>query len=246
MATRAHFQTGFQPRFRFALRRLNAVLLLAGVGAAHAQATLQEVVITANRFEQQSFDAPASIQAVGRSVIESAGPGVNLSEAINRIPGITALNRQNYAQDLQLSIRGSGARAPFGIRGARLIVDGIPATMPDGQGQASTVSLDSAQRIEVLRGPLAQLYGNASSGVVQVFTADGPATPEAGFSVLTGSDGLRRYGLNAGGQSGSLNYVIDVTRFETDGLRPNSAAERQQGRSGEKREFLEIFHEDSS
>lgn len=213
-------------RSRFVLRRLNALLLLAGVGAAQAQPTLQEVVVTANRQEQQSFDAPASIQAVGRAAIEAAGPGVNLSEAINRVPGITALNRQNYAQDLQLSIRGSGSRAPFGIRGARLIVDGIPATMPDGQGQASTASLGSAERIEVLRGPLAQLYGNASGGVVQVFTRDGPASPEAGFSLFTGSDGLRRYGLNAGGESGALNYLIDVSRFETDGLRPNSAATR--------------------
>ena len=218
-------------RFRFALPRFNAVWLLAGFGActsqAQAQATLEAVVVTANRQEQQSFDAPAAIQAVGQEAIESAGPGVNLSEAINRVPGITALNRQNYAQDLQLSIRGSGARAPFGIRGVRLIVDGIPASMPDGQGQASTVSLGSAQRIEVLRGPLAQLYGNASSGVVQVFTADGPATPEAGISVITGSNGLRRYGLNAGGQSGALNYLVDVRRFETDGLRPNSAARRK-------------------
>lgn len=217
------------PRPRFALRRLNAALFFAltGASSAHAQTTLQEVVVTANRQEQKSFDAPASIQAVGQDVIEAAGPRINLSESLNRVPGITALNRQNYAQDLQLSIRGSGSRSPFGIRGLRLIVDGIPATMPDGQGQASTVSLGSAQRIEVLRGPLAQLYGNAAGGVVQVFTADGPATPEAGFSLVTGSDGLRRYGLNTGGQSGALNYLVDYSRFETDGLRPNSAAQRR-------------------
>ena len=204
-----------------------ALALAAAPLAASAQTTLSEVVVTANRAEQQSFDAPAAIQGVGRETIEAAGPQINLSESLNRIPGVTVLNRQNHAQDLQLSIRGSGSRAPFGIRGARLIVDGIPATMPDGQGQASTISLSSAQRIEVLRGPLAQLYGNSSAGVVQVFTADGPATPEAGFSLVTGSDGLRRYGLNAGGQSGALNYLIDVSRFETDGQRPNSAAQRR-------------------
>ncbi|MBT9554138.1 MAG: TonB-dependent receptor [Hydrogenophaga sp.] len=217
------------PRPTFVLRRLNAALFIAlsSASAAQAQTTLQEVVVTANRQEQRSFDAPASIQAVGQDVIEAAGPRINLSESLNRVPGITALNRQNYAQDLQLSIRGSGSRSPFGIRGVRLIVDGIPATMPDGQGQASTVSLGSAQRIEVLRGPLAQLYGNAAGGVVQVFTADGPATPEAGFSLLTGSNGLRRYGLNTGGQSGALNYLVDYSRFETDGQRPNSAAQRR-------------------
>lgn len=210
----------------FVLKRLNAALLLALAGAAHAQ-TLQEVVVSASRQEQKSFDAPASIQAVGQDVIDAAGPRVNLSESLNRVPGITVLNRQNYAQDLQLSIRGSGARSPFGIRGARLIVDGIPATMPDGQGQASTISLPSAQRIEVLRGPLAQLYGNSAGGVVQVVTADGPATPEARVSIDAGSDALRRYGLQLAGQSGSLNYVIDHSDFSTDGWRANSAAKRK-------------------
>src|SRR5574343_676432 len=193
------------------LRRLNAALLMALGGVAGAQTvstpTLQEVVVSASGQEQQSFDAPASIHAIGQDVIRAAGPGVNLSESMNRVPGITVLNRQNYAQDLQLSIRGSGARTPFGIRGARLIVDGIPATMPDGQGQASTISLPSAQRIEVLRGPLAQLYGNSAGGVVQVFTADGPERPELRMSLDAGSDGLRRYGVQTAGQSGPLNYV---------------------------------------
>lgn len=210
----------------FALRRLHAALLMTLAGTAGAQ-TLQEVVVSASRQEQKSFDAPASVQAVGQDAIQAAGPRVNLSEVMNRVPGITVLNRQNYAQDLQLSIRGSGARSPFGIRGARLIVDGIPATMPDGQGQASTISLPSAQRIEVLRGPLAQLYGNSAGGVLQVFTADGPATPEARVSVDAGSDGLRRHGLQLAGQSGALNYVIDHSDFSTDGWRANSAARRQ-------------------
>ena len=214
------------PRPTFTLRRLNAALLMALAGTAGAQ-TLQEVVVSASRQEQQSFDAPASVQAVGQEAIEAAGPRVNLSEVMNRVPGITVLNRQNYAQDLHLSIRGSGSRSPFGIRGARLIVDGIPATMPDGQGQASTISLPSAHRIEVLRGPLAQLYGNSAGGVLQVFTADGPKTPEIRFSVDAGSDQLRRYGLQAAGQSGSLNYVIDHSDFSTDGWRVNSAAKRQ-------------------
>lgn len=210
----------------FTLRRLSAALLMALAGTTGAQ-TLQEVVVSASRQEQQSFDAPASVQAVGQDVIQSAGPRVNLSESLNRVPGIVVLNRQNYAQDLQLSIRGSGSRSPFGIRGARLIVDGIPATMPDGQGQASTISLPSAQRIEVLRGPLAQLYGNSAGGVLQVFTADGPAIPEVRFSVDAGSDQLRRVGLQAAGQNGSLNYVIDHSDFSTGGWRTNSAAKRQ-------------------
>ena len=93
------------PRPTFALRRLNAALLMTLAGTAGAQ-TLQEVVVSASRQEQQSFDAPASVQAVGQDAIEAAGPRVNLSEVMTRVPGITLLNRQNYAQDLQL------ARAP--------------------------------------------------------------------------------------------------------------------------------------
>jgi len=214
-------------RFRPVPTPLQAALWLALAGTAHAQTVLQEVVVTANRQAQQSFDSPAAIQAVGRDVIEVAGPQVNLSESLNRVPGITVLNRQNYAQDLQLSIRGSGSRSPFGIRGSRLIVDGIPATMPDGQGQASTISLPSAGRIEVLRGPLAQLYGNSSAGVVQVFTADGPDKPELRGSLDAGSSGLRRWGLQAAGQQGAVNYIVDLSDFRTDGWRQNSAAQRR-------------------
>lgn len=220
-----------KPPTHLSLRRVNAALLMTLGGVAGAQTvstpTLQEMVVSASRQEQQSFDAPASIHAVGQEVIRAAGPRVNLSESMNRVPGITVLNRQNYAQDLQLSIRGSGARTPFGIRGARLIVDGIPATMPDGQGQASTISLPSAQRIEVLRGPLAQLYGNAAGGVLQVFTIDGPARPEVSTSADVGNDGMRRLGVQVAGQSGPLNYVVDHSDFSTDGWRDNSAARRK-------------------
>ena len=197
---------------------------------------LPDVVVSASRREQQSFDAPAAIQSVGRDTIEEAGPQVNLSESINRIPGVTARNRQNYAQDLQVSIRGFGSRSTFGIRGLRVLIDGIPATMPDGQGQASTISLGSVSRIEVLRGPLAQLYGNAAGGVIQVFTGEGTAPPTAGAGLMFGSDGMRRVGLNAAGRwdagadgSGKgTGLVADYSDFRTDGYRDHSEARRRQ------------------
>jgi iron complex outermembrane receptor protein len=194
---------------------------------APAVEALSEVVVSASRHEQRSFDAPASIQSVDAETIRSAGPQVNLSEALSRVPGVVVLNRQNYAQDLQLSIRGFGARSSFGIRGVRLIVDGIPATMPDGQGQAATISLPSTDRIEVLRGPLALLYGNAAGGVVQAFTAEG-RIPMAGASWSLGSFGSERWGLNASGRSGSVNMLADWSRFSTDGYREHSAARREQ------------------
>lgn len=209
------------------LVKIAALTSAALVGTAHAQA-LDPVVVTGSRSEQRSFDAPAAIQSVGREVIDNAGPQVNLSESLNRVPGLTILNRQNYAQDLQLSIRGFGSRASFGLRGIRLLIDGIPATTPDGQGQGSSVSLTSTDRIEVLRGPLALLYSNSSGGVVQAFTRDAPDVPEFSSQLYTGSFGLRRSDWQYAGKVGQVGLVADYSTFETDGFRANSRAERQQ------------------
>ena len=132
-----------------------------GAAAGDSQVRLPPVVVTATRTEQSAFDVPASIDRVGGETIRDAGPQVDISESLGGVPGLLARDRQNYAQDLQISVRGFGARSTFGIRGVRLYVDGIPATMPDGQGQVSNVELGSAGRIEVLRGPFSALYGNS-------------------------------------------------------------------------------------
>ena len=144
------------------------------------------------------------------------------------MPGISVLNRNNYAQDLQLSIRGFGARSTFGIRGVKVLVDGIPATMPDGQGQVSNVALTSAGRIEVLRGPLAQLYGNAAGGVVQVFTEDDALVPTATVSAMLGRDDLWKIGAKFSTSTPGYGLTIDASEFRTDGFRPLSKAERRQ------------------
>lgn len=187
---------------------------------------LPPTVITATRSEQSSFDLPAAIDVLEAAQIREGQLQVNLSESLVRVPGVVVQNRQNYAQDLQISSRGFGARAAFGVRGVRLIADGIPATNPDGQGQAATFNLSSAQRIEVLRGPFAPMYGNHSGGVIQIFTRDGPREPEAQASFTLGSYGTWKAGLQAGGQAHSLNYLLDVSRFESDGYRDHSAATR--------------------
>ena len=190
---------------------------------------LQVVVVTGSRTEQASFDLPAAIDVVDAARIRDTQPRVNLSEALAAVPGVVVQNRQNYAQDLQISSRGFGARSAFGVRGVRLITDGIPATMPDGQGQAATFNLDMAERIEVLRGPFSALYGNHSGGVVQLFTRDGKGPPAIEFSAAAGSDGMRKLDLNAQGEAGGVGYVVDASRFETDGYRAHSAATREQG-----------------
>ena len=192
----------------------------------HTPTLLPEVTVSATRVEHESFDLPVSIDAVDRRAIREANPQVNLSEALNRIPGVVVQNRQNYAQDLQISSRGFGSRATFGVRGIRLIADGIPATMPDGQGQAASFNLSSAQRIEVLRGPFSSLYGNASGGVIQIFTADGPPEPTVTANLYRGSHNTTKFGLQYGGTRDALNYLVDASRFDTDGYREHSAARR--------------------
>ena len=208
-----------------------AALTLSMLGQAYAQGTPvavgPEVTVTATRIERESSDLPLSIDSVNARTIREDRPGVNLSEALNAVPGVVVQNRQNYAQDLQISSRGFGARTPFGVRGLRLIADGIPATMPDGQGQAASFSLDSAERIEVLRGPFASMYGNSSGGVVQIFTADGPPRPTLGSRLFLGSYDTSKVTAQYGGQHGPLNLNTTASVFRTDGYRDHSAARRE-------------------
>jgi iron complex outermembrane receptor protein len=200
---------------------------------AYAQQS-DPVVVTATRVDQPSLEIPASIDRVYAEELREGRAQVNLSESMGRVPGIVVLNRQNYAQDLQLSSRGFGARAAFGVRGIRLIADGIPASMPDGQGQAATFDLGSASRIEVLRGPFSALYGNASGGVINVITEDAPNVPTLDAGLVAGDYDTRRASLKFGWQRDGVGYVVNGSRFETGGYRNHSAARRDQLNTGLK------------
>jgi iron complex outermembrane receptor protein len=218
------------PNFR--LSALMSLLLGAtGTVTAHAQAapadvTLDPVVVTGSGSARRLGEAPYAASVVDSESLRKAGPMVNLSEALVRVPGLIVNQRQNYAQDLQISARGFGARATFGVRGLRLYSDGIPATMPDGQGQVAHFDLAGAERVEVLRGPFSALYGNSSGGVVAVFSA--PVTERAAeVGIDWGSDGLRQQRLSMQAPlSGGFDISGSVTHFDTDGLRPQSSAER--------------------
>jgi iron complex outermembrane receptor protein len=162
-------------------------VLLLQPATAISQERLDPIVVTATRNEQRAFELPLSIDSLDAAQIQQNQLQINLSESLVRVPGLSVQNRWNYAQDLQVSSRGFGARAAFGVRGIRLYQDGIPATMPDGQGQTGSFSLGSAKRIEVLRGPFSTLYGNAAGGVISVFTEDGPEPPQAQAQIIAGS-----------------------------------------------------------
>ena len=217
------------------MRRLLA--LCTALISAHAWAgetpptKLDPVVVTGSRTERNAFDVPFAVSTVSSDELDAAGAQINLSEALARVPGLLVNNRGNYAQDLQISSRGFGARAGFGVRGLRLYSDGIPATAPDGQGQVSHFDLMSAERIEVLRGPFSALYGNSSGGVISLISQ----TPEdarvwAG-GTLTGSGsgaGQRQFRGGAQGRFGEhTNARINYSDFSIAGFRPHSRADRR-------------------
>lgn len=196
--------------------------------AEDATSILSPVVVTATRIEQNSFDLPVAIDVVDMEDIQAGQVQMFLSESLIRVPGITAQARTQQAQDPQISSRGFGSRSAFGVRGIRVYVDGIPLTMPDGQGQPGVVDLSAIKSIEVMRGPFSALYGNSSGGVIQMFTEDAPQTPEIGATVMFGSYDTKRQILNATGTADTVEYLLNVSNFETEGYRDHSAGDKQQ------------------
>lgn len=197
------------------------------------------VVITATRTEQNSFDLPVAIDVVEKKDIQDGQLQMTLSESLIRVPGITAQTRTNQSQDPQISSRGFGSRSSFGVRGIRVYVDGIPLSMPDGQGQPGVVDLSAIKSVEVMRGPFSALYGNSSGGVIQMFTEDAPKTPAVGATVMFGSDNTKRQVMNAAGTSENIEYLLNVSNFETDGYRDHSAGDKQQATAKFKINFSE-------
>jgi len=188
--------------------------------------TLDRIEVTSARLRQvPAFEVPASISVVVLGD-DAARAGVNVSEALSGVPGLSARDRQNFAQDTQLSIRGFGARSTFGVRGLRLYADGIPATMPDGQGQVSHFTLAGAERIEVLRGPFSALHGNSSGGVVQLWSAEGEAPMQGSLQASVGRDASHALSARLRDAGEVFGYALAASAFETDGGRDHGAARR--------------------
>ncbi|HCA9516516.1 TPA: TonB-dependent receptor [Klebsiella pneumoniae] len=206
-------------------------LLLPLIAAAQA-ADEQTMVVTAAPTTVSELDTPAAVSVVNGDEMRQAAPRVNLSESLGAVPGLQVHNRQNYAQDLQLSIRGFGSRSTYGVRGLRIYVDGIPATMPDGQGQTSNIDIGSVDTIEVLRGPFSALYGNSSGGVINVTSQTGTQPPTVEASSYYGSFGTWHYGMKAtgavgdGSHAGDVDYTVSTNRFTTHGYRDHSGARK--------------------
>lgn len=207
-----------------------ALMAAFAVSAQEQPTDLPPVIVTGTAQPRSELDLPAAAALVDAGALHDGRAQISLAESMARVPGLTVRERNNYAQDLQIQSRGFGARSSFGVRGVQLRVDGIPISAPDGQGQSSSFLISSLDRVEVLRGPLAYLYGNSAGGVVAAWSAAAPAEHE--LRLQAGADGMGtwRAGGAAGGSfiDGRLGYRTELARFRTNGERPHSAAERTQ------------------
>lgn len=221
-----------RPKFPFVRSILS--ILIACVGQSlyaedDVQVTqkLDTIVVEAARFERDVMSTPASVSYLIQG--QQKNMNVNLSETLKGVPGLQLNNRENYAQDLQISMRGFGARSSFGVRGVRLYVDGIPATMPDGQGQTSNIDLNSLDHIEVLGGGLSSLYGNSSGGTILTTSREGQADDSITLGYSGGSENKGQANIVLQGGAKNANepsYILSSSYFNTDGYREHSGANK--------------------
>ncbi|MBU3846958.1 MAG: TonB-dependent receptor [Candidatus Acinetobacter avistercoris] len=210
-----------------------ALLTAVILQSMHAYAETKEyqlpvITVQAVHTNSELLSTSASIQKVQAATVQN-NANVSLSEVLQGVTGLQINNRENYAQDLQISMRGFGARSTFGVRGIRMYVDGIPATMPDGQGQSSNIDLNSLDHIEVLTGPFSSLYGNSSGGTILAETKEGQGKDSIQVGLNAGSHHKQQANIQLQGGSEQANqpaYVISSSYFDTDGFRDHSAAQK--------------------
>ena len=181
--------------------------------------TLPTILVTSSRILESKKRIPLTISAIELENRKDISQQLSLNDYINTIPGLLALNANNFSQDLRVSIRGFGARSAFGIRGIKIIVDGIPETTPDGQGQIDNLNIGSIDRIEIIRGPASSLYGNASGGVINILTKDQFETSFVKSGLTYGSYGFQQYQVNSGFIFGNTNVLIQETNTTSNGYR---------------------------
>lgn len=206
-------------------------LLLGGLVAPPAAVSQEQsgsdILVTAPIMERSLYETPAALSVVQQPAIQEGQPQLKLDESLAQVPGIFLQNQDNFAQGERIAIRGFGARAPFGVRGVTVMVDGIPYTLPDGQAQLDAIDLNSAERIEVIRGPASVLYGNAAGGVISVTTADGRRKPDQTSVRMTGgSDGLGQISVSNSQSNGPWSHNISATALNYEGYRDNAKVEK--------------------
>lgn len=210
-----------------------AVMAIAGSGALSAELSeddtdssgLDEIIVHATRMDKRIDEVPAAISLISKEDIQRGRQQLGLDESLAAIPGVFIQSPYNFSRDLRIAIRGFGARSNFGIRGVKIIVDGIPESLPDGSGQSDAIDLGSTERIEVIRGPSSSLYGNASGGVINITSERGPADPFVETRLSVGEFDFNQVQIKAGGNTGRLNYLVNLSKMKFDGYREFSETE---------------------
>ncbi len=220
---------------RYGLRhsgRLVVFVALSAPGALQGQEaeapadTVAPIIVNVTRSESELERLPYAVTALDKGEIRLAERGASIEEALRAVPGVVAQNRTHYALGDRLMMRGVGGRAQFGVRGIEVVADGIPQTMADGQATLENLDLDSAGRIEVLRGPASSLFGNAAGGVLSYTTEDFWMAPVGvGPQLLFGSNGFVKANVKVSGRSGGLGYFANGARARSDGFREHSEAD---------------------
>jgi iron complex outermembrane receptor protein len=190
------------------------------------QTALDEISVTATRVEKPLETVPAAVGIVHQQTIQFAEPQLGLDESLSQIPGIFMQNRYNFAQDLRVSIRGFGARSAFGIRGIKVVVDGIPETLPDGQANVDSIDIGSIGNIQVIRGPVSALYGNASGGAILIESEQPAEIPFISMRPTFGEDGFQKQQIKFGGQVDRFDYLVNLSDMSYDGYRDQSRTEQ--------------------
>src|SRR6266508_691491 len=196
--------------------------------------TLPPTTVSVTRAELPLSKVPMSVHSVDRAQISRAKPTWGLDEALANVPGVFVANRYNFSQDQRISIRGFGARSAFAVRGIKILVDGIPQTLPDGQGQLTNVELGEVDRIEVLRGSASALYGNASGGVISIWTkphdvahVNEEARFVAGRFDQRSGRSWNKWQNTTSMRVGSGTALVTVSRLDYEGERDHSAADNR-------------------
>ncbi len=204
---------------------LNSVTVFAQIDTTTISKELEPVTISSSRFITKDIQTPLSVTVIDQSRLQIGQSKISLFESLGAIPGVFAMNSENFAQDLRISIRGFGARASFGIRGIKIISDGIPESIPDGTAKVGNLDVGTMERIEVIKGPSSGLYGNASGGVISIFSENAKDN-FAEIQANIGAYGLQRYQFKTGQGIGKFMYFISASRLLSTGYRDHSSIER--------------------
>ena len=198
----------------------------SAVVQTEAQGAIEEIIVTAERRPSVLLETPASISVVSAEEILTARPALGLDEALDVVPGVFAQSARNFSQDTRVSIRGFGSRAEFGVRGIKVLVDGVPNTLPDGQTELDSLELDFVDRIEVVRGPVSSLYGGGGGGLISVSTIEPSPEPRVTLRTLFGTDHLSKYSATVTGTHGATGYAAGLVRTRQSAYRDHNRAEQ--------------------